>query len=478
MKTLTDRNWILTFALVLIVAASMTAVACGDDDDDDDDSGDDDDDDDDMMDQAYIRAIHLSPDTPAVDVYVNQSILAVEGLEFPDSSDYAALEPGTYRFDVTPTGSSVDDAALTIDGLALDEDTYYTAVAFDELAAIQALALVDDRSDPGAGNIRVRAIHTAVGVGEVDIWEVSDAENPVALYENVGFGDVGEYAVLPVGTYTLGFDLDDDQVPDVIFEIPELPEGTVANVFAVSDDDGVFLLAQFDGATTARIDPTPQEKRKANIRAIHLSPNAPAVDILIDGAVRAFEDLAFEASTDYAQLDEGTYTFDVVPADGGKADSVLEVADLPLEGDVFYTAVAFDRLTDDGAIQGLAIIDDYTDPGAETVRVRAIHTASLPALSQVDVWEVSDADPDNWIPLYVDFDFGNVGDYYELPSDTSFTLGFDVDNNKTMDAVFVTPPLAEGTVANIFAVNDDSAVFLIAQFDGDATARIDAAPVN
>jgi hypothetical protein len=42
----------------------------------------------------------------------------------------------------------------------------------------------------------------------------------------------------------------------VLFDLPALPAGTVANVFAVNDTAGnVFLLAQLQTGDVARIDP-------------------------------------------------------------------------------------------------------------------------------------------------------------------------------------------------------------------------------
>jgi hypothetical protein len=129
-------------------------------------------------------------------------------------------------------------------------------VAFGNLASIQALALMDDETNLAAGSIRVRAIHAAPGVGEVDIWNIPSTGSPSALYENVPFGVAGGYLDLPAGAYTLGFDVDDDASPDVLFDLPALPAGTVANVFAVNDTAGnVFLLAQLQTGDVARIDP-------------------------------------------------------------------------------------------------------------------------------------------------------------------------------------------------------------------------------
>jgi hypothetical protein len=69
-----------------------------DDDDDDDDTMDDDDDtgddDDDTIEEADIRALHLSPDAGVVDIYVDNSLLFVEGLDFTEGTTYGTVAAG------------------------------------------------------------------------------------------------------------------------------------------------------------------------------------------------------------------------------------------------------------------------------------------------------------------------------------------------------------------------------------------------
>lgn len=271
-------RWMAT--MVLALAMSIGVAACGDDDDDDDesasmdddmdddstdddasdddaaddDAGDDDSGDDDVE-ESFIRVIHLAPTTPAVDVYVNTETLAFSDLAFEEGTPYAALPPATYDFQITLTGET--DPALEISDFAMAVDTYYTAAAINE--TVEILPLVDDYAGLAEGNIRVRAIHAAAAVGEVDIWLIPDGDDPTPLWEDVPFKGVGEYLDVPAMALKIGFDVDDDASPDVIFDIPALDAGTVANVFAVSDDeDNVFLAAQLgdESGTVVRIDPT------------------------------------------------------------------------------------------------------------------------------------------------------------------------------------------------------------------------------
>jgi hypothetical protein len=208
------------------------------------------------LDTAAIRVIHLSPDAPAVDVFANGATPAVvTDLEFPEGTEYLSVPAGTYDFDVAPEGGEPADAVLSVADLELEAGNNYTAVAYDVLASIQALALEDDMSPVAAGNIRLRVIHVAVGVGEVDIWNVTDPGDPQPLYTDVDFGDVTDYAELPAEAYTVGIDVDGDADPDLIFEVPALDDGEVVNVFAVAEGEDVFLIAQLSDGTTVRIDP-------------------------------------------------------------------------------------------------------------------------------------------------------------------------------------------------------------------------------
>ncbi len=200
---------------------------------------------------ARIRVLHLSPDAPAVDVFVNAGDEAtVSSLAFETSTDYLDVPAGTYDFQVAAAGTTAADAVLSIEGLALAEDVAYTAVAYGALADISALALVDDSSNIDAGNIRLQVSHTASGVGTVDLWELTGG---VKLVEGFDYGATGTLDV-PAGALELGLDLDADANPDVTFSVPELGADIAVNVFAVMDDVGPFLLAQLPDGSTARVD--------------------------------------------------------------------------------------------------------------------------------------------------------------------------------------------------------------------------------
>ncbi|HEX7879996.1 MAG TPA: DUF4397 domain-containing protein [Candidatus Eisenbacteria bacterium] len=249
LKTWARLDWrrqMPTLAALLIL--SLLAVGCSDDDDDDDNAG-----------EADIRVMHLSPDAPAVDVYLDGATApAVSDLLFNQGTGFLAVPAGQHDLAVAPANTSAASAVLSVSDVELATDAQYTAVAYAPLASIDAMLLVDNLSAPASGQIRVRAIHTASGVGQVDIWNVPSSGAPTPLYTNVNFGDAGGYLVIPAGSYRLGFDVNNDAVPDLTFTTPSLAAGTVANIFAVSDGSGnVYLLAQLQNSQVVRVNPDP-----------------------------------------------------------------------------------------------------------------------------------------------------------------------------------------------------------------------------
>ena len=420
-------------------------------------------------DRAEVRAVHLSPNAPDVDVYVDGS-LAFSGITFAWGTEYADVEPGERRIDVAAAGMPAATAVLSVDGLPLEIGKSYTVVAYDRVESIAALALEDSYDELPPGNIRVRAIHTASGVGDVDVWAMAPGAAWTRLADDLGFGTATDFADVPAGAYVLGLDVDDDGVPDLTFDLPGLVSGTVANVFAAADDAGaVFLLAQLRDGNAVRIDPSTATRPTGRVRVLHLSPDAPSVDVFANlGTTPIVMGLPFGSGTDYAAIPSGRYRFDVSASGSPATSAVLSADGLDVEPGTETTIVAYDTL---GSIDLLAMDDDLSglDPG--NIRVRAIHAA--PGITQADILNV--------VPggiaqvLFYDLDFGEVSDYADIPAG-QYVVGVDLDNNRVADARFELPHLPAGIGANVFAVADPSAVYLIAQLSNGVVARIDATP--
>lgn len=410
-----------------------------------------------------LRALHLSPDAPDVAVFGRATGAAdstasrlIDALAFANSTDYIKLSPAVYDIDVTPEGAAVTDSVLDVDNLDLLGLTFYTLTAYDELANLAGLALVDDRSAPAAGNTRVRIAHTATGVGKVNVLQRNPDGTDSPLVDDLDFGTAANALELPAAQYTVGLDTDDDDISDLLFDLPALTAGDSLNVFAVNDGGDVFLAIQAGAGAVIEVAgvPAPQSP---SVRAIHLSPDAPTVDILVDGAV-AFGGVSFGEGSAFAPVLSGQRQVAVTPAGAGIGGAVL-TADLVLDPDTSYTVAAFDDLA---TIQALVLVDDLSAP--HEIRIRPVHTAV--GVGQVDVLAIIG---DDRVPLSSDLDFGTAGAAIEVDAGT-YTIGLDLDDNGIEDLAFPLPFLAQGVIANAFVVVDaHGTVSLALQTESDVT---------
>ncbi len=98
-------------------------------------------------DMSKLRVFHASPSAPAsVDVAVTDGPVLVEGLAYPEGTDYLTVDPGTYALEIRAAGEP--DAALTLDA-TLESGMNYTAIAMDGGdAGVQVIVADDTGSVP------------------------------------------------------------------------------------------------------------------------------------------------------------------------------------------------------------------------------------------------------------------------------------------------------------------------------------------
>ena len=143
----------------------------------------------------------------------------------------------------------------------------------------------------------------------------------------------------------------------------------------------------------------------ASIRFVQGSPDAPSVDIIVDGAPLA-EGLAFGDASDYLPLTSGTHQVQVVPSGEG-TDSALIDEEIDLDGGSAYIYAVAGTLND---IQSKLFSVDLDDLDENQARVRLIHLA--PGQDNVDLGVVGG---DKWSD---DVDFPNAGDYKDVDAGT------------------------------------------------------------
>ena len=152
-------------------------------------------------------------------------------------------------------------------------------------------------------------------------------------------------------------------------------------------------------------DATGPSTQNGRVRAIHAIGNAPAVDVLADGAVAAGA-LTFGNKSPYASLSAAPHTI-TVRATGQTA--ALLTATPTVAANTDYTFVAAGRL---GATTGptprLIAITDAAAPAAGQASIRVVHAS--PAAGNVDVYATTPtSDIATATPVLTNVAFGAVG---------------------------------------------------------------------
>jgi hypothetical protein len=188
------------------------------------------------------------------------------------------------------------------------------------------------------------------------------------------------------------------------------------------------------------------------IQIIHASPDAPAVDVYLDGE-EALADLAFGESSGWVAVASGDHKVQVTAADA-EIDTAVIDADVTLEAGAAYEVAATGLLAEITPQIYQANLSELGSDDDAMARIRVIHTS--PDAPAVDI-AVKDGDV-----LIENLSFPESSDYLEVPAGT---YDLEVRVAGTTDVALDLPGVAleGGMVYSVYAiglVEDDSLTVL------------------
>jgi len=139
---------------------------------------------------AAVRVIHASPDTPAVDVYVDGE-KTVSALAFTQARGYLSVSAGPHLLQVFGQGVNPRAAAplIAVPGLAIPAGGRLSLVVEGLFANIR-LTVVDDATfAPAPGKAKLRFVHAGPDISTVNVTII---DGPV-LFANTQFGTAYPY---------------------------------------------------------------------------------------------------------------------------------------------------------------------------------------------------------------------------------------------------------------------------------------------
>lgn len=182
----------------------------------------------------------------------------------------------------------------------------------------------------------------------------------------------------------------------------------------------------------------------ARLRVVHASPDAPNVDVFVNGS-SVLQNVGYKTASSYLKVKAGTDKIEVKPT--GSSNAVISAsADLTSKKD--YTALAVNFVS---SIQPLLLTDDNTPPTSGNVKVRIVHAA--PSAPAVDVYVTAPgADLLTATPVLTNVPFTGVSSYLSVPAG-NYEIRVTVAGTKTVAIDSGSVTLAAGQIRTVVALD-------------------------
>jgi hypothetical protein len=211
----------------------------------------------------------------------------------------------------------------------------FKIAAFALAALATAFTSCDKTEEPVVTKAKVMVVHASPDAPGVDLLVDNTKQNSAALT----FGNNTSYLDVTSGTRNIKVNVA-GTTNSVIAADVQFTENKNYTIFAVDSVAKIAPLVLTD-------DVTAPAAGKAHVRFVHLSPNAPAVDVAVTGGSVLFPNTAFKGSTAFSPLAAGTYNLEVRVA--GTTTVALPLPNITLTAGKIYTVYAKGFLGGTGA---------------------------------------------------------------------------------------------------------------------------------
>jgi hypothetical protein len=170
-----------TLALMVLMAPTATAQSTGD---------------------GYVRLAHLSPNTPAVDVYLysfgdSTAQLVLDHVSYGTVSPFEQVAAGEYTVAMRPAGASPSTKPVLSTTLDVTAGDAYTVAGMGPASGLR-LEVFDDPLTTPSGAALVQVIQASLLQDTVTVTAGSQT-----LTSGLQFGDATGFIAVPAGTWTV-----------------------------------------------------------------------------------------------------------------------------------------------------------------------------------------------------------------------------------------------------------------------------------
>jgi hypothetical protein len=312
---------------------------------------------------ANSRVLHASLDSETFDVLVDSNA-KVSGVAFGAATGYSDSGSGSHTVTIRSSSSGTTLLSKTI---SFASGANQTLVVYGKRAALGTVLLVDDVTDPAAGNFKVRVVGLSPDVGTVDVYLTSGGiASAPATITNVGYSVITDYSEIGSGTFTIT--ITPAGTKEILFQ--SSPQNFAAgskNTIAVYPAySGKLVNAELLTAGT-NASGTLFLNTNARVKSANAVPDSTQLNFLAD-AITIFANVPYKGTSSYVVVSAGNHTMQVQSS----AVPGTSIASLPVKLDPArdYSVLAVNTLAQP---QLVALVDDNTLPTSGYAKVRFVN---------------------------------------------------------------------------------------------------------
>ena len=192
---------------------------------------------------GWIRLAHLSPNTPAVDVYLysfgnSNAEIVLHHVAYGTVSPYEAVTAGDYSVAMRAAGTSATSQPVLSTSVTIDADHAYTVAGMGPESGLRLQVMDDDLTTP-SGKALVRVIQASLKQQTVKV--TCDGKT---IVPKASFASVSSYQAIPAGTWTMAAIGSGGTATQSV----TLAAGTVHTLVVLDGSNGLEMISLEDAA--------------------------------------------------------------------------------------------------------------------------------------------------------------------------------------------------------------------------------------
>jgi hypothetical protein len=197
---------------------------------------------------GLLRLAHLSPDTPAVDVYVDSVAdpdagIVLTGVGYGAVSEYQDVPPGEYTVSMREAGAAKTAPPVLSTTVEVRKGTARTVAGVGLFADLGLKVIDDDLETPPEGEARVRVLAGADNAESLDVT----LDDGTVVASQLEFATTSDYVDVPAGSTGLQVAAEGGEPTDLPVD---LAAGAVYSLVVLDDADGLKVQPVLDAAGT------------------------------------------------------------------------------------------------------------------------------------------------------------------------------------------------------------------------------------